>query len=60
METLSIGDRVRIIGPNGSVWLEDEGTVAEIEQGDPEEAVAVQVDDDGRLFFKPEHLEKID
>jgi hypothetical protein len=60
MENLSGGDRVRVVGPEDSAWLEDEGTVVGIEQGDPQQAVTVQLDDDGRRFFELEHLERID
>jgi hypothetical protein len=57
---LSDGDRVRVVGPKDSEWLEDEGTVAGSERGDPEWAITVQLDDGGRRFFKIEQLEKIE
>jgi hypothetical protein len=57
VENFSDGDRVRIIGPLDSVWLEDVGTVLACESGDPEWAVAVDLEDDGRQLFRVEQLE---
>ena len=59
MEHLRPGDRVRVIGPRDSSWLEDEGTAVQIEQEAGEWLVVVEIEDDGQHVFKPEHLEKV-